>query len=65
MVGHAQGRQWNHAVPSLICWHRPVNILYTDYVEESIYNVSLTVERILFLEAIRISMQLVSYLPAH
>ena len=49
MVGHAQGRQWNHAVPSLICWHRPVNILYTDYVEESIYNVSRTVERILFI----------------
>ena len=59
MVGHDQGRQWNHAVPSLICYHRPINILYTDYVEESIYNVSRT------LEAIRISMQLVSYLPSH
>ena len=46
MVGHDQGRQWNHAVPSLICYHRPVNILYTDYVEESIYSVSRRVERI-------------------
>ena len=56
MVGHDQGRQWNHAVPSLICYHRPVNILYTDYVEESIYSASRT---------IRISMQLSSYLPVH
>ena len=55
MVGHAQGWQWNHAVPSLICFHRPVNILYTDYVEESIYS----------LEAIPMLMQLVSYLPVH
>ena len=42
MVGHDQGLQWNHAVPSLICYHRPVNILYTDYVEESIYSASRT-----------------------
>ena len=60
MVGHDQGRQWNHAVPSLICYHRPVNNLYTDYVEESIYSVSR-----IALEAIRISMQIVNYLPAH
>ena len=40
MVGHDQGRQWNYAVSSLICYHRPVNIFYTDYVEKAIYSVS-------------------------
>ena len=50
MVGHDQGRQWNYAVSSLICYHRPVNIFYTDYVEKAIYSVSR-------IEAIRLSMQ--------
>ena len=52
MVGHDQGRQWNYAVSSLICYHRPVNIFYTDYVEKAIYSVSR-----IALEAIRLSMQ--------
>ena len=28
MVGHDQGRQWNYAVSSSICYHRPVIFLH-------------------------------------